>query len=437
MATLLTEKKAEDSLSVRRIMSLGLQHVLVMYAGTVTVPLILASVMGLNSTQTVTLVNACLLTSGLATLLQSIGVGRFGGRLPLIQGCSFIMLAPMALIGQQYGMATLFGSAIACGLFTLLVAPLFSRLIRFFPPLVTGCIITIIGISLMPAAAIWMGGGNPDAPDFASLPHLLLGAATLVITLFFYCKTRGIVRNFSILAGMLAGTLIAFIAGLTDFSAVGQAAWIGFTLPFAFGLPEFSAVPVLVSCLAMIIVMTETTGNVLLIDKLMGHPTTSQRLANTLRADGLSTMIGGCLNSFPYNAFSQNAGLLMLTRITSRSVLAAAGLILVLLGLFPMLGAIISAIPRPVLGGAAILMFGMTLAAGIQQLKEVSFSDDNTLLIVAVSVGVGVIPVAFPALFSTLPPSLKLIFDSGIFLGGFTAVLLNILLNSRKGEKDA
>lgn len=437
METLMSDKKQDRALSVRRIASLGLQHVLVMYAGTVTVPLILASVMGLNGAQTVTLVNACLLTSGLATLLQSVGLGRFGGRLPLIQGCSFIVLAPMAMIGQQYGITTVFGAAIACGLFTVIVAPLFSRLIRFFPPIVIGCVITIIGISLMPAAAIWIGGGNPDAPDFASPSQLLLALATLAITLLFYSKTRGVMRNFSILAGMLAGTLIAFAAGMTDFSAVTHAAWLGISMPFSFGLPVFSPVPVFVACLAMIIVMTETTGNVLLIDKLMGRATTPQRLADTLRADGLSTLVGGCLNSFPYNAFSQNAGLIMLTRITSRSVLAAAGVILVLLGLFPKLGAIIAAIPRPVLGGVGVLMFGMTLAAGIQQLKVVCFENDNTMLIVAVSISVGVIPMAFPALFHALPASLRLIFSSGIFMGGFTAVVLNSLLNAKKENRDA
>lgn len=436
MENVITEKRTDIKLSPRRIASLGLQHVLVMYAGTVTVPLILASVMSLNTSQTITLVNACLLTSGLATLLQSVGIWRFGGRLPLIQGCSFVVLAPMAMIGQQYGITTVFGSAIACGLFTVIIAPLFSRLIRFFPPVVIGCVITIIGISLIPAAAIWIGGGNPEAPDFASIPHLILGFATLAVTLFFYSRIRGVARNFCILFGMIAGTLAGHLFGLTDFSAIRSAAWFGVSMPFSFGLPTFSPAPIFVCCLAMLIVMTETTGNVLLIDKLMGRATTSGRLADTLRADGLSTMVGGCLNSFPYNAFSQNAGLIMLTRITNRSVLAAAGVILVLLGLFPKLGAIVSAIPRPVLGGVGILMFGMTLAAGVQQLKDVSFRNDNNVLIVAISISVGILPVAFPALFKSVPPYLKLIFDSGIFMGGFTAVLLNALLNRKIREQD-
>lgn len=436
MATVLENHSTTHSLSVKRIASLGLQHVLVMYAGTVTVPLILAAVLKLSSSETITLINACLLTSGLATLLQAIGIGRFGSRLPLIQGCSFIVLAPMLMIGQQYGIATIFGSVIACGLFTLLMAPIFSRLVRFFPPLVIGCVIALIGISLMPAAAIWLGGGIPDAPDFAQPRNLLLGFATLVVTLLFYCNTRGVMRNFSILFGLLIGTLGAWLCGLSHFDAVTQASWVGFSLPFAFGMPQFSLAPIVVLCLSMLIVMTETTGNILLIDKLIGQPTTSRRLADAIRADGLSTLVGGCLNSFPYNAFSQNAGLLMLTRVTSRSVLIAAGLILVALGLFPKLGAIVAIIPSPVLGGVAVLMFGMTLAAGVRELKAVDFNDEKNVLIVSVSIAVGVLPVAFPALFQHLPPSVKLFMDSGIFIGGFTAVLLNALLHRRPSDTE-
>ncbi|WP_434585632.1 nucleobase:cation symporter-2 family protein [Klebsiella sp. R390] len=436
MATVVENHSTTHSLSVKRTASLGLQHVLVMYAGTVTVPLILAAVLKLSSSETITLINACLLTSGLATLLQAIGIGRFGSRLPLIQGCSFIVLAPMLMIGQQYGIATIFGSVIACGLFTLLVAPVFSRLVRFFPPLVIGCVISLIGISLMPAAAIWLGGGIPDAPDFAQPHNLLLGFATLVVTLLFYCNTRGVMRNFSILFGLLIGTLGAWLCGLTHFDAVTQASWVGFSLPFAFGMPQFSLAPIVVLCLSMLIVMTETTGNILLIDKLIGQPTTSRRLADAIRADGLSTLVGGCLNSFPYNAFSQNAGLLMLTKVTSRSVLIAAGLILVALGLFPKLGAIVAIVPSPVLGGVAVLMFGMTLAAGVRELKTVDFDDEKNILIVSVSIAVGVLPVVFPALFQHLPPAVKLFMDSGIFIGGFTAVLLNALLHRRTSDTE-
>lgn len=429
MENVLNSGQADNPLTARRILSLGFQHVLVMYAGTVTVPLILAAALKLSASETMVLINACLLTSGLATILQSVGIGRFGARLPLIQGCSFVVLGPMLMVGHEFGITSVFGAAMACGLFTLLVAPIFSQLVRFFPPVVIGCVITLIGISLMPAAAIWLGGGNPDAPDFASIDKLLLGAGTLILTLIFYCATRGVMRNFSILVGLFCGSVLAYLCGMTDFSAVASAGWLGFSLPFAFGLPEFHIAPIVVMCLSMLIVMTETTGNVLLIDKLIGQPTTSRRLADAIRADGLSTLFGGCLNSFPYNAFSQNAGLIMLTKVTSRVVLIAAGGILVVLGVFPKLGAIIAAIPSPVLGGVGILMFGMTISAGIQELKNTDFSNEKNILIISVSIAVGIVPMAFPAIFHLLPPSLKLIFDSGIFLGGFTAVVLNAILN--------
>jgi uric acid transporter len=436
MESVLNSGRADNPLTLKRILTLGFQHVLVMYAGTVTVPLILASVLKLSGSETIVLINACLLTSGLATILQSMGIGRFGARLPLIQGCSFVVLGPMLMVGQQYGITSVFGAAIACGFFTLLVAPIFSQLVRFFPPVVIGCVITLIGISLMPAAAIWLGGGNPDAPDFASIDKLLLGAGTLIITLIFYCMTCGVIRNFSILFGLFCGSALAYLAGMAHFSAVASAGWVGLSMPFAFGLPEFHFAPILVMCLSMLIVMTETTGNVLLIDKLIGQPTTSRRLADAIRADGLSTMLGGCLNSFPYNAFSQNAGLIMLTKVTSRLVLIAAGAILVGLGVFPKLGAIVAAIPSPVLGGVGILMFGMTISAGIQELKNTDFNSEKNILIIAVSIAVGIVPMAFPAIFHALPPSLKLIFDSGIFLGGFTAVLLNAVLNRHSSQTE-
>ena len=422
-------RAVNEILPAKKLFSMGLQHVLIMYAGAIAVPLILANSMGMSKEDSIILINACLLTSGLATLLQCLGIKCFGARLPLIQGCSFIVLAPLTVIGQQYGFNTVIGATISCGLFTVCIAPIFSRLVKFFPPVVIGSVITIIGISLMPAAAIWIGGGDPDSADFGTPANLLLALATLIITMLIYARTKGFFQSLSVLFGLTGGTLLATIFGLTDFSHVSQTSWIGITTPFMFGLPEFKIMPILVMCLSMTIVMTETTGNVLLIDKIIGQPTTQLRLANTLRADGLSTMIGGCLNSFPYNAFSQNAGLLLLTNVKSRYVVATSGLILIVLGVLPKLGAVIACIPTPVLGGVGILMFGMTVAAGIKELSNVNFSDNGNGLIVGLSICIGVIPVAFSPLFQHLAASLKLILESGIFIGGATAVILNVALN--------
>lgn len=419
----------DQVLPPRELFTFGLQHVLVMYAGAVAVPLILGSALGLSQAQVVTLINANLLTSGIATLLQTLGLWRFGARLPLIQGCSFIALAPMIMIGKAFGLAHVFGAVIAAGALTIAIAPLFSRLLRFFPPVVIGSLITVIGISLMPAAAIWLGGGQPGAADFGKPANLLLGVATVAITLVIHARFRGFIGNLSVLLGLITGSLVAAACGMTDFSQVSAAAWFELSAPMAFGVPQFSFTPVLIMLLAMLVIMAETTGNCLAIGKLTGRPTDQRTLANAFRADGLSTMLGGVFNSFPYNAFTQNTGLIALTGVKSRYVVAAAGAIMVLMGLFPKLGALVASVPTPVLGGCAIVMFGMTTVAGIQELARVRFEGTRNGLVVAVSVSIGVLPMSMPALFGHVDGPLKLVLESGIFLAAVSAILLNLLLN--------
>ncbi|MBF8647702.1 nucleobase:cation symporter-2 family protein [Pseudomonas pudica] len=419
----------DQVLPPRELFTFGLQHVLVMYAGAVAVPLILGSALGLSQAQVVTLINANLLTSGIATLLQTLGLWRFGARLPLIQGCSFIALAPMIMIGKAFGLAHVFGAVIAAGALTIAIAPLFSRLLRFFPPVVIGSLITVIGISLMPAAAIWLGGGQPGAADFGKPANLLLGVATVAITLVIHARFRGFIGNLSVLLGLIAGSLVAAACGMTDFSQVSAAAWFELSAPMAFGVPQFSFTPVLIMLLAMLVIMAETTGNCLAIGKLTGRPTDQRTLGNAFRADGLSTMLGGMFNSFPYNAFTQNTGLIALSGVKSRYVVAAAGAIMVLMGLFPKLGALIASVPTPVLGGCAIVMFGMTTVAGIQELARVRFEGTRNGLVVAVSVSIGVLPMSMPALFGHVSGPLKLVLESGIFLAAVSAILLNLLLN--------
>ena len=419
----------DEILPPRQLVSYGLQHVLVLYAGAVAVPLILGSALGLTAEQVVLLINANLLTSGVATIIQTVGFWKFGARLPLVQACSFIALAPMIMIGKTYGLAHVFGAVIAAGALTVLLSPITSRLLRFFPPVVIGSLITIIGIALMPAAAIWLGGGNPDAPDFGSTSNLLLGLATVVATLVIYARFKGFVGNLSVLIGLIVGTAIAAVFGMTNFVQVAHAAWFEVSPPFALGLPEFGITPILIMCLAMMIIMAETTGNCLAIGEITGRPITQQTLGNAFRADGLSTMIGGVFNSFPYNAFTQNTGLIALSGVKSRYVVATSGALMILMGLFPKLGALIASVPRPVLGGCAVVMFGMTTVAGIQELSRVRFEGTRNAIVVAVSVSVGVLPMSFPALFAQASGPAKLILESGIFLGGLTAVLLNAILN--------
>ncbi|BCG25499.1 xanthine permease [Pseudomonas tohonis] len=427
-----TPHPVDQLLPVRQLLTYGLQHVLVLYAGAVAVPLILGSALGLSHAQIVLLINANLLTSGIATLVQTLGFWKFGARLPLVQACSFIALAPMIMIGKEYGLAQVFGAVIAAGAITIALAPVFSRLLRFFPPVVIGSLITIIGISLMPAAAIWLGGGNPGAADFGAPANLLLGLATVAITLVVYARFSGFIGNLAVLIGLLLGSLLAAACGMTDFSRVGEAAWFELSAPMAFGVPQFSLTPILIMTLAMLVIMAETTGNCLAIGQLTGRTIDARTLGNAFRADGLSTVIGGLFNSFPYNAFTQNTGLIALSQVKSRFVVAAAGGIMVAMGLFPKLGALIAAVPTPVLGGGAIVMFGMTTVAGIQELSRVRFEGTRNAIVVAVSVSVGVLPMSFPALFAHAHGALKLVLESGIFLGAITAIVLNLLLNGRE-----
>jgi uric acid transporter len=409
----------------------GLQHVLVMYAGTVAVPLILGSALQFTPKQVIALISADLFTSGLATLLQTLGWWKFGARLPLIQGCSFICVAPMILIGSHYGIQALYGSVISCGLFTMLVGPWFSRMLRFFPPVVIGSVITVIGLSLLPIAGGWLGGGDPSAADFGSFGHLGLGLATIVLIVAIQRLGRGMIANLSVLLGLIGGTALAALAGQASFRQVPATPWFALAHPLLFGPPHFVLLPALVMSLSMLVVMTETTGNCLAIGEITGRPIGSATLTAAFRADGLSTVLGGLFNSFPYNVYSQNTGLLALSKIKSRYAVAAGGGLLVLLGFLPKLAAVIAGIPRPVLGGASIVMFGMTTMAGIEELTRVRYQGTSNAIIVAVSVSMGVLPIASPQLFAHAPDAARLFLNSGIFLTAASAVLLNLFISSK------
>ena len=416
----------DDFEGVPRLMAFGLQHVLVMYAGTVAVPLILGSALHLSGSQVIGLISADLFTCGLATLLQTIGWWKFGARLPLIQGCSFICVPPMILIAGQYGIPTMYGAVICSGAFLIVAGPVYSRMLRFFPPVVIGTVITVIGLSLLPVAGGWLGGGDSSAADFGSFGHLGLGALTIALIVGIQRFGRGMVANLSVLLGLLAGTGVAALTGQTSFTQVGSTPWLGMARPLMFGWPHFALLPAIVMSVAMLVVMTETTGNCLAIGEIAGREIGPATLSAAFRADGLSTILGGLMNSFPYNAYAQNTGLLTLSKVKSRFAVAAGGGMLVVLGFLPKLAAVIAAVPRPVLGGASIVMFGMTAMAGIEELARVRYQGTSNGVVVAVSLGLGVLPIATPGLFAHASDAAKLFLNSGIFLAAASAVLLNV-----------
>ena len=411
----------DSMLPIPKLFAYGLQHVLAMYAGAVAVPIIIAQAMHLPVEDLIRLITADLFTCGIATLIQTLGFGNIGGRIPMIQGVTFASVGPMAMIGAQHGMTAIYGAIIIAGIFTFLVAP-------FFPPVVTGTIITIIGINLMPVAVNWMGGGVGN-PQFGSLTNIGLGFLTFLIVIFTYKFAKGFLGNLSVLIGLIGGTAIAFAMGVANFAEVGKAHWVAMIEPFYFGMPTFDWASVLSMVVVMLVVMVETTGDSIAIGEIVDKKIGRKELASIIRADGLSTVIGGILNSFPYTAFAQNVGLIAVTRVKSRFVVAASGVILILLGLFPKLAAVVASIPNSVLGGAGIAMFGMIIASGIRSLGKVNFDGNQNLMLVAISIGVSMIPIAAPTW-------AQIILKSGITFGSIMAILLNLLLNGvNKGDE--
>jgi uric acid transporter len=412
----------------------GLQHVMSMYAGVVAVPIIIGTALKLNFADLSYMLAASLLVSGLATLVQTLGVWRIGARLPIVQGTSFAAVASMLAIGADggggtHGLQAIFGAVLVAGVAGFAISGVFSRLLRFFPPVVTGSVITVIGLSLLPVSIQWAGGGV-GAKDFGSVDNVVLAAITLLIILLVYRFLPPFFTRIAILMGLVLGGVVSVAFGMLDFSQVGQAQTFAISTPFHFGGPVFGVAAIVSMLIVMLVIMTETTADLLAIGVIVDRPSDERTVANGLRADTLCTAVsGGLLNAFPVSAFAQNVGLVALTGIKSRFVVAGSGVILVALGLFPKIGAVVAALPLPVLGGAGLALFGTVAASGIRSLSAVEYEGNTNLVIVAVAIGMGLIPIAVPDFYAKFPQWFQTIFNSGISAAALTAVLLNLLFN--------
>ncbi|WP_139490303.1 nucleobase:cation symporter-2 family protein [Brevibacillus dissolubilis] len=417
-------------LSKQRVFALGFQHVLAMYAGAVVVPLIIGGALKLNAAQMAYLIAADLFTCGIATLLQVIGTKYIGSRLPVVLGCTFTAVGPIITVSLGSNLATAYGAIILAGLFVFFAAPLFGRLLKYFPTVVTGSIVTIIGLSLIPVAMNNVAGGQ-GSPDFGQPRNLLLALATLLLILVMNRLFTGFVRSISVLLGLVAGTAIAYALGMVNFGAVAEASWFNIVQPFYFGMPEFNLTAVLTMILVCIISMVESTGVYFAIGKVTDQTVQKNDIVKGLRAEGLAVILGGIFNAFPYTAYSQNVGLVSMTGVKTRNVVMASGGILVVLGLLPKLAALTTVIPNPVLGGAMVAMFGMVVASGINILADVDLRKNENLLIAACSIAVGLGSSAVPQMFDQLPEMAKMIMQNGIVSGSITAIVLNLLLNKQ------
>ena len=466
----------DQRLPSARLAALGLQHVLVMYAGAVAVPLIVGRALKLTPEQVAYLISADLFCCGIVTLIQSLGLTQwFGIRMPVMMGVSFASVAPMVAMANTTsgaaGAQIIFGAIIGAGIVSMALAPWMSRMLRFFPPVVTGTIIAVIGISLMRIGINWIFGNpfgptapmivNPDHakwmsdvgpavpkgmaivgsvpnPKYAPLAGIGIAAIVLISILLIAKYARGFIGNISVLLGIIIGGVVASAVGMMSFEKVVNAKWFDLVLPLQFGPPVFDPILILTMTMVMIVVMIESTGMFLALGDMTERHVSRDDLTRGLRADGLGTMIGGLFNTFPYTSFSQNVGLVGVTGVKSRFVCVAGGMILIVLGLMPKMAALVESLPTVVLGGAGLVMFGMVAATGIRILGGVDYKGNrHNLFIVAVSIGFGMIPLIAPNFKQWMAHGIHPLIESGILLASLSAVLLNLFFNGARDDSAA
>ncbi|GAT71688.1 xanthine permease [Microbacterium sp. HM58-2] len=430
----------DERLPLGSTIAYGFQHVLTMYGGIIAPPLIIGSIAGLDGAEIGVLITACLFMGGLATILQTVGIPFFGSQLPLVQGVSFAGVATMgAIVTSGGGLPAVFGAVIVASVIGLLIAPVFATIIRFFPPVVTGVVITTIGLTLLPVAAGWAMGGNREAEDFGSPQNLLLAGITLVIVLVLSKVPVGAISRLAILLAIVLGTIVAAILGRVDFATVADGPIFALPSPFAFGMPTFEIAGIISMFIVILVTLTETTADILAVGEIVGTKVDSKRIAAGLRADMLSSAVSPVFGSFTQSAFAQNVGLVAITGVKSRFVVTAGGVVLVVLGLLPVLGRVVAAVPTPVLGGAGIVLFGSVAASGIRTLAKVDYRGNMNLVIVATSIGIGMLPIAAPTIYDQMPAWFDTIFHSGISSAAVAAILLNLLFNhlGNGPDKDA
>ena len=411
-----------------KAMVLGLQHLLAMYSGSILVPMMIGQALGYNSEQLTYLVSTDIFMCGVATFLQLQLNKYFGIGLPVVLGVAFQSVAPLTIIGQSHGSGAMFGALIVSGIFVVLVSGIFSKLANYFPAIVTGSVITTIGLTLIPVAIGNMGNNEANP----TLESLMLALITVFIILVVNIFTKGFLKSISILLGLVIGALIASGMGQVNFTPVIQAPLLHIPTVFYFGAPTFEFSSIVMMCIIATVSMVESTGVYLALSDITKDPIDATRLRNGYRAEGLAVLLGGVFNTFPYTGFSQNVGLVKMSGIKTRLPIYYAAGFLVLLGLLPKFGALAQIIPSPVIGGAMIVMFGFVSLQGMQMLARVDFvNNEHNFLIAAVSIAVGV---GFnnSNLFNSLPTAFRMFFSNGIVMASILAVVLNAILNRKK-----
>jgi len=407
--------------------ALGLQHLFVMYAGAVAVPYVIGTGLGMPGSDIAQMISANTIFAGLGTILTTVGLWKLGARLPIVLGPSANVIGPLIIIGKSYGLPTVWSTCVMAGAAMMICAPLIGRLRRFFPPVVMGTMLALVGIMLVPIGVRLITSFKPDQPVLAL--NLVMATGTIALVALLMRLLPSMLRQTAILLSLIIATFIAFLFGYADFSRVFQGAMFGFSIPSSFGQFNFDIAAAISVIILMVVLMFEVLPQLVAVGEMVGREATGEQVQGGILADGLTSLVGGLFGAFPLVTFSQNIGVLGLTRTRSRYVAATAGVFLVMLGLFPPLGRLVAAIPGPIIGGIALVMFTAIGVVGIKILNRVEFGVPQNLFIVATSLGIGLVPMVAPNFYGSWPKDLQTIFNSPVGAGLFVAVLLNLLFN--------
>jgi NCS2 family nucleobase:cation symporter-2 len=408
---------------------LGIQHVLAMFLGNVAPPLILAGAVGSVTGETTFLVQMALIVAGVATIVQAFPIGPIGARLPIVMGTSFAFLGPLIGIGNQFGIAAVFGAALVAAPVEMIMGVSLDRFRNYFPPLVTGIVVMLIGLTLIPTGMNYAAGASagPSAAGYGSFTNLGLAGLVLVVTIGLNQFFEGFLRVISVFAGILVGYLAAFALGVVDLSAVASAGWLTVPVPLKYGL-AFEPSAILTVAFLYVITGMETIGDISGTVAATGRDATDKEMRGGLIADGVMSAFGAVFNALPNTSFSQNVGLVNFTGVASRYVVGIGGVALVILGFIPKVGAVVSAMPDAVLGGGALILFAMIFSSGVRIVTQNVTLDHRNSTILALSMALG-LGVGFrPEVLQQFPTEVQTLFGSALVTGGFAALLLNIVI---------
>ena len=411
---------------------LGLQHIFAAFGGIIVVPLVISSALGFDNKASTAVISASILAAGIATIIQAKGIGKVGSKVACIMGTDFTFVSPAISVGSILGLPGIIGATILGAVFEIILSYFIKPLMKLFPPIVTGTVVCLIGLTLLPVSMDWAAGGT-GASDYGSLTNISIAMFVMIVTLLLNRYGKGMLSSASILIGMVVGYLVCIPLGMVDFSQISQANLIAIPKIFEYGV-TFDLKSLIAFLPAYFVTTIETVGCLKAIGEVSEVDMNDKRVGSGVLADGIGSIIGGVFGAFPNTSFSQNVGLIPLTKVASKHVAVMAGILLVLLGLFPKVAALVNSIPQPVLGGVGIVMFGTVAASGIKTLSSVEINDRN-LLIIATSIGLGLGVTFRPDIINLLPEGLKMIFASGISTGTIVALLLNIILIENKKEK--